>query len=156
METVKKVAGQVMRRLQESSPRTSELMLQNNELSIYDGTLSTPIIIKNIARIKNSFPALPEGFYEVFSQRIVEQKFNDARLSDAVNHVIDTCIYPTPTIAQFISFDKKIKIYKYFEIMKMVDDGDPKAFERHKRIVMDGLPEPVWIHINDIAKYNII
>ena len=71
-----------------------------------------------------------------------------------MNHVIDTCVYPTPTIAQFISFDKRIKVYKYPDIVKMLDD-DPKAFDRYKRIEMEGLPEAVWIHVNDIAKYNI-
>jgi hypothetical protein len=81
--------------------------------------------------------------------------FTDERLSDAVTNVICTCVYPTPTIAQFISWDKRIKIYKYFDIVKMVDDGDQNAFDRYKRIVMPGIPEAVWIHVNDIAKYNI-
>ena len=144
-----------MKQLRESSPRNSELMLQNNELSIYKGTLSTPCVIKNITRIKNAFPSLPEGFYEIFSDRLINDGFNDERLTDAVNYVIDTCIYPTPTIAQFISFDKRIKIYRYLEIVKMIEDGDLTAFDRFKRISLPELPEAVWIHINDIAKYNI-
>ena len=145
----------MMKQLRESSPRTLELMPQNNELSIYKGTLSTLCVIKNVTRIKNAFPSLPAGFYEVFSQRIIEDGFNDARLENAVNYVIDTCVYPTPTIAQFISFDKRIKVYRYFEIVKMVEDGDLKAFDKYQRVSLPELPEAVWIHINDIAKYNI-
>ena len=126
----------------------------SNELSLYKGELTTPMVIESIARIKKSFPTLPVGFYEIFSERLKANGFNDDRLKDAVANVIDTCVYPTPTIAQFISWDKKIKVYKYPDIVKMVDD-DPNAFNRFKRIVMKGMPEAVWIHVNDIAKYNI-
>ena len=84
-----------------------------------------------------------------------EEKFTDERFRDSVHCVIKTCIYPTPTIAQFISFDKRVKVFKYPEIVKMVEDGDPNAFDRYQRIQMEGLPEAVWIHINDVAKYNI-
>lgn len=144
-----------MKQLQGLSPKSLDLILVKGEISIYKGSLSTPCVIQNTAKIKNSFPALPEGFYEIFSERILDCGFTDDRLNDAVNNVIDTCVYPTPTIAQFISFDKRVKVFKYPEIVKMVEDGDPKAFDRYKRIVMEGLPEAVWIHINDIKKYNI-
>ena len=30
------------------------------------------------------------------------------RFFDAVNYTIDNCIYPEPTIAQILSYDKKI------------------------------------------------
>lgn len=126
-----------------------------NEISIYNGNLTAQCLVNNIAIIKKSFPSLPIEFYDVFMDRIKANKFNDDRLNDAVAHVIDNCVYPTPTIAQFISFDKKIKVYKYPEIVKMVEDGDPNAFDRYKRIVINGLPEPVWIHVNDIAFYNL-
>jgi len=144
-----------MKQSQGLSLNNSVLTKQDNELSLYTGVLSTQVVIKNIAKIKRAFPALPEGFYEVFSERIKANGFTDQRLMDAVTHVIDTCVYPTPTIAQFISFDKTVKVFKYTEIIKMIEDGDPNAFDRYKRIEMDGLPEAVWIHVNDIAKYNL-
>lgn len=144
-----------MKQWHESSPQNLEVIKKDDEISMYKGSLSTPCVIKNVARIKNAFPSLPEGFYDIFSERIIDNKFNDDRLIDAINNVIDNCIYPTPTIAQFISWDKKIKVYKYPDIVKMVEDGDPKAFERYQRIELEGLPEAVWIHINDIAKYKL-
>ena len=128
---------------------------KEGEISLYKGTLTTPVVITAITDIKKAFPLLPEGFYDVFTDRIKENGFNDDRLKDAVNNVIDNCIYPTPTIAQFISFDKRVKLFKYPEIIEMVEAGDPNAFDRYKRIEMEGLPEAVWIHVNDIAKYNI-
>lgn len=127
-----------------------------SEISIYkNGPLTGPCLVSSIATIQKAFPSLPIGFYDVFTFRLAENGFTDERLKDAVNNVVDTCIYPTPTIAQFISWDKKVKVYKYPEIVKMVEDGDPKAFERYERIEFEGLPEAVWIHVNDVAKYNI-
>lgn len=143
-----------MKQLQGLSPKSLDLIVEKGELSIYRGILTTNCVIENTIKIKNSFPALPEGFYEIFSERIKDCGFTDQRLNDAVKNVIDTCIYPAPTIAQFISWDKRVKVYKYIDIVKMIDD-DPKAFQRYKRIEMEGLPEAVWIHINDIAKYGI-
>jgi hypothetical protein len=144
-----------MKQLQELLPKNSELILINGEVSLYNGSLSTPCVIQNIKRIKSAFPSLPEGFYEIFAERIIDCVFTDERLDDAVNNVIDNCVYPTPTIAQFISFDKRVKVFKYPDIIKMIEDGDPEAFSRYKRIEMPGLPEAVWIHVNDIAKYKI-
>ena len=155
MELIKRMSEQAMKQLQGSSLKSLDLILDKDEISLYKGSLSIPCIIKNTTRIKSSFPALPEGFYEIFSERIKDCEFTDERLNDAVNNVIDTCVYPTPTIAQFISWDKRIKIYKYPEIVKMLEDGDPNAFSRYKRIELEGLPEAVWIHVNDIAKYKL-
>ena len=131
-------------------------MESQNEISLYRGNLTDECLIRNIVLIKKAFPSLPLQFYDVLTDRIYANKFSDARLEDAICNVIDNCIYPIPTIANFISFDKKIKIYNYKQIVDMVNDGDDRAFERYKKIKMRDLPEAVWIHINDIAKYNII
>lgn len=125
------------------------------EISIYKGELTIPCLINNVSIIKKSFPALPIEFYDIFMDRIKANSFSDERLNDAVANVIDNCPYPTPTIAQFISFDKKVTFYKYPDIVQKLEDGDTNAFDRYKRIELEGLPEAVWIHVNDIAKYNI-
>jgi len=145
-----------MKQLQGLSPKSLDLILEKGELSVYRGALTTSCVIQNTVKIKNAFPSLPEGFYEIFSERILDSGFTDDRLNDSVNNVIDTCVYPVPTLAQFLSFDKRVKVFKYYDIVKMVDDGDLKAFDRYKRVVMEGLPEAVWIHVNDIAKYKIV
>jgi hypothetical protein len=126
----------------------------NGEISLYKGFLTLTNIVQCSVKVKKAFPDLPSEFFEIFQEMIKSEGFTDERLFDAVDNVIKTCLYPKPTIAQFISWDKRIKVYKYPDIVKMVDD-DPKAFERYKRIEMEGLPEAVWIHVNDIAKYGI-
>jgi len=142
-------------KLSEQSVSTFQLKECNNEISTYKGPLTGRALFREIAKIQAAFSALPKEFYDILSSRLADNGFTDERLKDAVNNVIDTCLYPTPTIAQFISFDKRIKVHKYPEIVKMVEDGDPNAFNRYKRIELPGLPEAVWIHVNDIAKFNI-
>lgn len=139
--------------MQHYTPENTQLIpLSPTEISLYRGTLTPKFVIQTVGKIKKAFPALPIGFYEVFDDRIQEHGFNDDRLRDAVNNVIDTCPYPTPTIANFISFDKKFKIYTYNEFLKMCDEGigtNLKALKFPDRIY------PVWAHIDDIKKHSL-
>ena len=138
-------------KLQELSQEVS--VLQTNELSIYTGKLTLPVIARGMAKIKKSFPGLPEGFYEVFAERLKANGFTDERLNDAITHVIDTCIYPTPTIAQFISFDKRVKTYSYHQLVNLIEDGD--NMNNYQSFKFKDRPIRVWIHKNDVAMYNI-
>jgi hypothetical protein len=137
------------------SQSNSELIQQQDELSIYNGPLTTPCVIQNMKMIKYAFPALPEGFYEVLSQRIKEQKFSDERLTDAVNYVIDNCVYPTPTIAQFISFDKKFKVLSYEDMVNKTNDFGAEIWNSYKCVSLPGRTKKVWIHIDDIITYKL-
>ena len=64
-------------------------------------------IVINVEKIRQAFPNLTKDFYDILCERLKAHNFTDEELSDAVNHVIDTCKYPTPTIAEFISFIKE-------------------------------------------------
>ena len=136
---------------------SQELREQISEISIYSGALNTQCIIECVAKIKKAFPALPIDFYEVFRERIRNTNFSDKRLVDAVNFVIDNCIYPTPTIANFISFDKKYKIYTYEKMLKKLDDygNDSKFWDSYKSVLLPNYKERIWIHVNDIVMYKI-
>lgn len=124
-------------------------------ISVYEGKLSTQIIIDNVKRIKKAFPALPEGFYDVLAERITDNTFTDDRLTDAVKNVIDTCVYPQPTIAQFISFDKRIKILTYEDMIRKTDEVGDWIWKHYKPIQLPDRETKCWIHIDDIKKYNI-
>jgi hypothetical protein len=106
-------------------------------------------------KIKKAFPSLPEGFYEVFSNRLKENGFNDDRLRDAVNHVIDTCPYPTPTIANFISFDQKIEINTYEAMLKKCNELGGNFWSNYTPIKFPDREKPVWIRNDDVKKYHI-
>jgi hypothetical protein len=137
-------------RLQPLLPRISQA---TGELSLYRGDLTPQAVISSVAKIKQAFPGLPAGFYEVFAERIKENGFCDARLRDAVACVIDNCIYPMPTIAQFISFDRRVKYHTYEEMLKITNENED-AWKNYQAVNI-GLPKKVWFHVNDIAKYKI-
>jgi len=128
---------------------------QTNEVSIYKGELTQLGVLDNVNRIKKSFPVLPIDFYDMFCDRIRDNSFNDDRLRDAVNHVIDTCVYPTPTIAQFISFDKKYRVYSYEEMLKKLDEFGPGAWDFYKSIQFPDREKRIWVHVDDIKKYKL-
>jgi hypothetical protein len=85
-------------------------LTQTNDdtVSIYQGKLTQQGIIEGVKIIKKAFPALPLDFYDILIDRLEIHGFNNERFYDAIIFVIDTCHYPTPTIADFISYDKRI------------------------------------------------
>lgn len=72
--------------------------------------LTTPGLIAGVKRIKQTFPNLPAGFYDILCERLKANEFTDERFEAAVNNVIDNCKYPTPTIADFLSYNIPGKI----------------------------------------------
>jgi hypothetical protein len=123
--------------------------------SLYTGELTTQCIIDQVKAIKKAFPSLPAGFYDVLTDRINEHKFNDERLRDAVNHIIDTCIYPHPSIAGIISWDKRINVYTYHQIIDLVNIHGKKIWDEYKRVDIHGRSGKYFAHIIDIDKYNL-
>jgi hypothetical protein len=102
-----------------------------------------------MAKVKNSFPKLPVNFFDILADRIIENEFNNERLIASINNVIDNCVYPTPSIAQFISYDSKIKTYKYHEMTKMVHEQDIKFEDYTKVRIYPEQKKPLWIE-NDL------
>jgi hypothetical protein len=151
METIKDLALQ-SRNLQESSLKKSE---QATELSIYRGELTPQCLVESMATIKKGFPSLPGGFYDLLCDRVKENGFSDERLRAAVANVIDTCIYPTPTIAQFISFDRKIKLNTYEDMLKKMNEYGPEIWNSYKQVMLSGRIKPVWILIDEVNKYKL-
>jgi len=105
--------------------------------------------------IKKAFPGLPASFYDILGDRVQANGFTAQRLQDAVAHVIDNCQYPTPTVANFISFDRFVKTHTYEEIVAMSDKYGAGTWDSHRPIKLKDRPKLVWIHINDILLYNI-
>ena len=96
---------------------------KDNKISTYSGETTKIEVLKQIENIKKAFPQLPTPFYKMFMERISAKGKGDKWLIDAVNHVIDTCIYPMPTIAQFLSYDVKIQLYDWGGVVMSMKDG---------------------------------
>jgi len=70
---------------------------------MYSG-LTAQGIADNIERINENFPSATKGFYKILCDRIKAHKFTDFEFTRAVSHVIDTCKFPNPMVAEFISY----------------------------------------------------
>ena len=127
----------------------------NYELSVYSGELTPRCVAINVKKMQQSFPALTDAFYEIFTERLKANNYCDNRLNDAIEHVIDNCIYPTPTIAQFISFDKRIKLYDYNQVLKLNEELGGKAFELYRPVRIGENVKPVYARVNDIKEFNL-
>lgn len=124
------------------------------EISVYRDGLTKKGIVEMSMKIQRAFPNLEPDFFNIFSDRIKANKFTDNRLKDAVEHVIDTCVYPTPTIAQFISFDKHVKLYTYEDVLEM-NKLHGKVFGTYRPVKVGKAVKPMYAHINDIETYNL-
>jgi predicted RNase H-like nuclease len=141
--------------LPNSWQESTELTAQTDSISIYSDALAdTREIIEAQKNIKRSFPALPAGFYDMFDDRIRANRFTVQRLADAVDCVIDNCIFPQPTIAQFISYDRTLKYKTYDEMCKDALTSD-SVWQQWLPVKFPDRPRVVWVHENDIAKYRL-
>ena len=119
---------------------------------MYRGELTQEVVVKTAARIKAAFPSLSPEFYAVFIERVKDKGFSDSRLRDAVNYVIDNCFYPTPSIANFLSFDSRVKVISYQELMNIV--GEQKdSWNNYSKIKIGG--KLYFIKKVDKTRYNI-
>lgn len=143
-----------MRKSKQSSINTLIRKEDCFETSIYKDELTEECVAVNTVKLKQSFPALSSGFYDVFYERLSANKYTNQRLNDAIGHVIDNCIYPSPTIAQFISFDKKIKLYTYDDVLKM-NDLRQTAFQEYRPVRFGENKRPMYAHVNDIENYKL-
>src|SRR5690554_2202106 len=102
-------------------------------LSIYTGELTQREMTKCMARLKVAFPSLPKEFYGLLGNRMMEKGFTDDKMRDAINYVIDNCKYPVPSIAEFLSFDKVVKLYSYQEVSVLVTKNEASFDDFEKR-----------------------
>jgi hypothetical protein len=133
----------------------STLQQEQDSISIYtDKKADTREIIAAQVLIKRTYPALHRGFYDTLDDRIRANNFTTARLRDAVSFVIDNCRYPTPTIADFISFDRTVK-FKTYDEMCLLAERVEDIWEQWLPVKFPDRPKVVWIHANDIEKYKL-
>jgi hypothetical protein len=118
------------------SSKTTEC--HNNEISIYQDPVATQSELKSeFKKLIAAFPEVDNDYIIVLTSRLVEKRFTKQRVQDAINNIIDTCPYRRPSIADIISFDKKVRIYDYSEVEKMCSPGR-SAFEKFERVNING------------------
>jgi len=122
------------------------------EVSVYRGELSQKELVRNAAKVKAAFPALPPEFFQILIERLKAKGFCDSRMIDAVNNVIDSCPYPTPTLANFLSYDKNVKLYTYQQFISLVTEHKA-SFETYTKVKCNGIL--LYVSKADKQRYNI-
>lgn len=132
-----------------------ELAQEKNSISIYvDEIASGRDVILAVLAIKKAFPSLPANFYDMLDIRIRENNFTVERLNDAVAYVIDNCLYPIPTIANFISFDRIVKFKTHDQMCEEAADY-PQVWKQWLPIKFPNFPKTVWVFANDVVRYKL-
>ncbi len=139
-------------------------------MSVYRGELTREGVREIGSKLRIAFPKLFKGktlqeqsqFMMLLTERLVAGGFTDERFLDAVNYVIDTFTSWTgePSIGDFVSFDRRVKLYTPQELMTKYKDSyyvgakvDPVA--KYYAPVDVGVGEPMYASKVDIERYKL-
>ena len=124
--------------------KNKELNLDKNRcLSLYDDEIvEMKTIMECVKKIKSAFPELPVDWFDQLIESVKRNNFTRQRLLDATFNLIDTCVYPKPTVANFIIYDKKVKTYTYQEMLNLINqvDNGVKSTDNFQFLAKD-----VWV-----------
>jgi hypothetical protein len=123
---------------------------ENITISVYVGdTLDKETAITVSKKLVNAFPQITEGVISTILDRMIDLKFTNKRAIDAVNNVIDNCKFNAPAVANFIDFDKRVKLYTYSDMLTKVREGSGSSvWEQHQTIRKNGVV--YWISKKDL------
>jgi hypothetical protein len=108
-----------------------DLNESKKEISIYgEGKVSSKILANCFGDLKKAFPKLPDGWYDILEKLLDVEKFTDQRFIDATLNLIKTCVYPEPTIANILNYNKYLKLWTYDEILKYTKDFSPESSKK--------------------------
>ena len=126
-------------------------------LSKYRGVAATDEeMIPILRELATAFPVYNSKI-AVLVKVLTANNFTAKRLSDACMHVMATCRYKEPTIADIVSFDKCIKLYTYSEACRLVTSGQAR-FDNDGGDLKLYCKSPVflWYRVSDAVKCGLI
>jgi len=109
------------------------------EMSLYSDNLTPDCVVVELKKLEINFPTIDKLFIDLLSERLVANNFTNKRLRDAVAYLIDNFKYQKPKVSDIIGFDKKIKIYTYYEIYSMIEKGESSGFEEFEKVEINGV-----------------
>ena len=128
----------------EKQPESLQATPISSEISVYRGDLTKGGMVRVREILFKAFPKFPNESFEVLKDRFKANGFSDERAIDAVNNVIDT--YEgwdkLPNIANFVQYDKKQRVFTYYELLEMYKDNAPDQrkinLSKYKQIEIEG------------------
>lgn len=132
---------------------TQTIRILDNELSLYtDDLLNIKGTTVAIAKLEKAFPDWDEQLTELLITRAKHHKFTNKRFMDAIDHVIDNYKYQKPHIADIISFDKKVKMYTYNEMLTICSNNNTlPTTDFFKSVLIQN--KRVWVEKSDYVNY---
>lgn len=92
-------------------------------LSLYtDEPFCPKACFKELATITELY-GISKEFVCILVEALNNNHFTNLRFKDAVRHVVETLKSRKPTIADFISYDDFVKLYSWYEMNKLVQNG---------------------------------
>jgi hypothetical protein len=153
---MEKLPNLIDRALQQAQSNSLPQLLtgsqEGKEISIYKGELTPTCLSQEVLKVCASFPSLPAEFFDILSERVAANKFNDARLKAAVANLLDNFTYNTPKIADIISFDRKVKLFSYNEMLVHCHNTG-NAYSDYTMIKRNG--KKYWIRKSEKDQYNL-
>ena len=106
-------------------------------ISVYSGKAATSKeVAVGMKRLKVAFPKMGNEFFNLLSERVVDNGFSSDRLNHAINYVLDNFQYKELNVADIIRYDRKARAYTYAEACEMVTRGEA-TFDDFK-VIEDG------------------
>lgn len=97
------------------------------EVTLYKGEPATKAeIAKETASLMAAYPKQTDAFMAVLMQQIVDDRWPIERVQDAVKSILRKATYPTFTIAEFMSYDKPMKLYTHAGYCWLINNGRAK------------------------------
>ena len=145
---------QAKQSISQQSPRELQTPSDINEISIYQDEIApAEIIAYETTKIQVAFPKINTAFTAILSERLVANGFTTQRLIDAVSYLIDNFKYQTPSIADIINFDRKVKLYSYNEVVEFVTSDKGTFDDFYKHWIGETL---YWVKKSDAENNNLV
>lgn len=108
------------------------------ELSLYEhGEITADVAIVAIKKLTGNFSQTNAVVFDCFLELAREQGWSNKRLNDAVNNALCTIRYPSLTVADLMSYDRRRKIYTNAQMNELVNKGI-KAYSLYNKTEING------------------
>ena len=131
-----------------------------DSVSVYQGgQLTRDCVVNETQKILVAFPKIEPQMIDLLRERFKANVFNDDRIRDAVAFVIDnyTGFDKLPAIADFVRYDKRVKIWDYDSILRHTKDYSPDErgafWNTLEKIDVNG--ELRWAKKEDVKQFNL-
>lgn len=126
------------------------------EMVVYTDDLLDQVTAAQLSmRILTAFPTMKKQQVQLLIEMMIEEGFTTQRAKDAVNSVIKS--YKgwdkNPNIANFIGFDKRVKVLTYKELNYLHDKGEVD-WDDYEAVDV-GLDKPRWAKKEDVQAYGL-